>query len=124
VWNAVLPLRDYDGSVEQHETVESMRRRLAVEGPTFTEHVRRVSEDGRLDETFVDAPCTPADVFTHGGVIAHVLTFDAHRRTLMAGALIDARHGPGRRRPAPVGRAARCVTTVRGVSSWPRISAR
>jgi AraC family transcriptional regulator len=90
MWNAVLAMRDYDWSVEQHETVDSMRRRLSVEGPTFLEHVRTVSEQGRLDETFVDALCQPADVFTHGGMIAHVLTFAAHRRTLVAGALIDA----------------------------------
>jgi len=51
--------------------------------------VRTVSEDGRLDETFVDALCQPAEVFTHGGMIAHVLTFAAHRRTLVCGALID-----------------------------------
>jgi len=90
MWNAVLAMRDYDWSVETHETIESMRRRLDVEGPTFLGHVRRVSEEGRLDETFVDALCTPAEVFTHGGMIAHVLTFAAHRRTLVAGALIDA----------------------------------
>ena len=90
MWNSVLAMRDYDWSVERHEAVDSMRRRLALEGPTFTEHVRRVSEEGRLDETFIDAQCTPADVFTHGGMIAHVLTFAAHRRTLVAGALIDA----------------------------------
>ena len=90
MWNAVLAMRDYDWSVEQRETVDSMRRRLSVEGPTFIEHVRTVTEEGRLDETFVDALCQPADVFTHGGMIAHVLTFAAHRRTLVAGALIDA----------------------------------
>ena len=90
MWNAVLAMRDYDWSVEQHESVQSMRRRLGTEGPTFLEHVRRVSEEGRLDETFVDAQCTPTEVFTHGGMIAHVLTFAAHRRTLVAGALIDA----------------------------------
>ena len=64
MWNAVLAMRDYDWSVEKHETTESMRRRLDVEGPTFLEHVTRVSREGRLDETFVDAKCTPADVFT------------------------------------------------------------
>src|SRR6476646_2133211 len=90
MWNAVLAMHDYEWSVEKHETTESMRRRLDVEGPTFLEHVTRVSREGRLDETFVDAQCTPADVYTHGGMIAHVLTFAAHRRTLVAGALIDA----------------------------------
>jgi AraC family transcriptional regulator len=90
MWNAAMASRDYDWSVEEHESVESMHRRLAVEGPTYLAHVREVIAQGRLDDTFVDALCEPAEVFTYGGVIAHVLTFAAHRRTLVAGALIDA----------------------------------
>ncbi len=90
MWNAAMASRDYDWSVEQHESVESMHRRLAVEGPTYLAHVRDVIAQGRLDDTFVDALCEPAQVFTYGGVIAHILTFAAHRRTLVAGALIDA----------------------------------
>jgi AraC family transcriptional regulator len=38
---------------------------------------------GRLDETFVSALHEPAKVFTYGGMIAHVLTFAAHSRTLV-----------------------------------------
>jgi len=90
MWNAAMAGRDYDWSVEQHETVDSMRRRLATEGPTYLGHVREVSEQGRFDDTFIDALCDPAEVFSYGGMIAHVLTFAAHRRTLVAGALIDA----------------------------------
>ncbi len=56
MWNAAMASRDYDWSVEQGETVGSMRRRLAVEGPTYLAHVRDVSASGRLDDTFVDAP--------------------------------------------------------------------
>ena len=44
----------------------------------------------RLDETFVDAVCEPPEVFTYGGMLAHVLTFAAHRRTLAIGALHSA----------------------------------
>ncbi len=87
MWNAALANRDYDWSVEQHESVDSMRRRLAVEGPTYLAHVRDVCESGRLDDTFVDALCEPAEVFTYGGMVAHVLTFAAHRRTLAVLAL-------------------------------------
>ena len=47
-------------------------------------------EGGRLDETFIDALCAPAEVFTYGGLIAHVLTFAAHRRLLVLGALESA----------------------------------
>ena len=36
------------------------------------------------------ATCEPPEVFTYGGTIAHVLTFAKHRRTLVAGALVDA----------------------------------
>ncbi|QNN51269.1 helix-turn-helix transcriptional regulator [Nocardioides mesophilus] len=87
MWNAALADRDYDWSVEEHESLDSLRARLAVEGPTYLAHVREVIDQGRLDDTFVDALCEPAEVFTYGGMIAHVLTFAAHRRTLVALAL-------------------------------------
>lgn len=44
----------------------------------------------RPPETVVDAHCTPVEIFTYGGLIAHVLTFAAHRRTLVLGALASA----------------------------------
>ncbi|MFC7496647.1 MULTISPECIES: helix-turn-helix domain-containing protein [unclassified Nocardioides] len=91
MWNAALATRDYDWSVEEHESLGSMRDRLAREAPTYVANVREVIEQGRLDDTFVDALCEPAEVFTYGGMIAHVLTFAAHRRTLVALAL--GRHG-------------------------------
>lgn len=90
MWNAALANVAYDWSVEQHESVTSMRSRLAQAGPTYLTQVREVCEQGRLDETFVDALCEPAEVFTYGGMIAHVLTFAAHRRTLVVLALSDA----------------------------------
>jgi AraC family transcriptional regulator len=91
MWNAAVAMREYDWSVEEHESLESMRERLAVEGPAFLAQVREVVAAGRLDDTFVDALCEPAEVFTYGGMVAHVLTFAAHRRTLVA--LAFARHG-------------------------------
>jgi AraC-like DNA-binding protein len=87
MWNAAVAHREYDWSVEQHESITSLRNRLAVEGPAFLTQVRDVAENGRLDDTFVDALCEPAEVFTYGGMIAHVLTFAAHRRTLAVLAL-------------------------------------
>ena len=53
-------------------------------------NMHAIIDEGRLDETFVDAVCDPPEVFTYGGMIAHVLTFAAHRRTLVCGALADA----------------------------------
>jgi hypothetical protein len=87
MWNAAIANREYDWSVEEHESIESLRARLAEEGPTYLRQVREVAEDGRLDDTFVDALCEPAEVFTYGGMVAHVLTFAAHRRTLAVLAL-------------------------------------
>ncbi len=87
MWNAAIANREYDWSVEEHESVDSLRRRLAEEGPTYLAQVRDVADRGRLDDTFVDALCEPAEVFTYGGMIAHVLTFAAHRRTLAVLAL-------------------------------------
>ncbi|HET8599293.1 MAG TPA: helix-turn-helix domain-containing protein [Segeticoccus sp.] len=87
MWNAALANREYDWSVEEHESIAGLRQRLADEGPTYLAHVREVCENGRLDDTFVDALCEPAEVFTYGGMVAHVLTFAAHRRTLVALAL-------------------------------------
>ncbi len=87
MWNAAVATRDYDWSVEEHESLSSMRQRLAVEGPAFLTQVRDVVSARRLDDTFVDALCEPAEVFTYGGMIAHVLTFAAHRRTLVVLAL-------------------------------------
>jgi len=87
MWLAAIETRAYDVSIEEHESVSSMRSRLDRVGPAFTEQVREVTEHGRLDETFVDALCEPAHVFTYGGMIAHVVTFAAYRRTLVALAL-------------------------------------
>lgn len=90
MWDAATHDRPYDFDVERHESVPHMRARLARSGPAFMAQVQRVVDEGRLDETFVDAVCDPPQVFTYGGMIAHVLTFAAHRRTLVCGALIDA----------------------------------
>ena len=87
MWNAAVAMREYDWSVEEHESLTSMRDRLATEGPTYLAQVREVVAQDRLDDTFVDALCEPAEVFTYGGMIAHVLTFAAHRRTLVVMAL-------------------------------------
>src|SRR6478752_2531155 len=66
MWNAAMASRDYDWSVEEHESLSSMRQRLAADGPTYLAHVRDVVASDRLDDTFVDALCEPASVFTYG----------------------------------------------------------
>jgi AraC family transcriptional regulator len=90
MWDAATHDRAYDFEIEKGESVAEMRARLAESGPAFLTQVRAIVDEGRLDETFVDAICDPPEVFTYGGMIAHVLTFAAHRRTLVCGALNDA----------------------------------
>jgi AraC family transcriptional regulator len=87
MWNCAVANRAYDFGIESNEGTDSMRARLAEAGPTFLGHAREVCDQGRLDETFVDAVCDPPQVFTYGGMIAHVLTFAAYRRTLAVQAL-------------------------------------
>ena len=90
MWQNVIAGRDYDMGIEAHESVADMRSRLEIAGPAFLAEVRRVVEGGRLDETFIDAYGAKPEVFTYGGLIAHVLTFAAHRRLLVLGALESA----------------------------------
>lgn len=90
MWNCAIANTAYDWSREESESTAAMRRRLAHVAPAFLTEVREVIAGGRLDETFVDALCEPAEVFTYGGMIAHVLTFAAHRRTLVVLALNNA----------------------------------
>lgn len=68
-------------------TTAGLQRRLAAVVPDFRRQVLGPVSDGRAEETFVDAVCTPPHTFTYGGVLAHVLTFSAVRRTLAVGAL-------------------------------------
>jgi len=68
-------------------TSDGMRRRLDDVSPRFRALVLEPVEDGRADETFVDAVCDPPETFSYGGIVAHVLTFAAVRRTMAIGAL-------------------------------------
>lgn len=94
MWNASMVSQSYDFAIEQNESLTSARRRLAEAAPAFLEHVREAVDEGRLDEVFVDATCDPPFTCTYGAMIAHVLTFAAHRRTLAVLALD--KHGVSR----------------------------
>lgn len=64
-----------------------LRRRLAAAAPRFRELVLAPILEGRGSDTFIDATCDPPQTFSYGGVLAHVLTFSAARRTMAVGAL-------------------------------------
>jgi AraC family transcriptional regulator len=90
MWMCAIEMRTYDWSREKDEPASAMRARLDQVGPAFRGQVAEVIEGGRLDDTFVDALCDPVEVFTYGGMIAHVLTFAAYNRTLVVQALGEA----------------------------------
>ena len=71
-------------------TVAALRQRLTAAEPRFRAAVVAPVQAGRADEAFIDATCTPPQTFSLGGVLAHVLTFSAVRRTLAVGALASA----------------------------------
>ena len=111
MWDAATHDRPYDIGAERSETLDDVRAKLAEVGPAFLDQVRAIVAEGRLDETFVDALCDPPQIFTYGGMVAHVLTFAAHRRVLVCGALVGRRHPrPGRGRPDDLGGPARLTT--------------
>jgi hypothetical protein len=63
--------------------------RHAVAGRAFERFARRVRDRGAWDDAFVDALCEPPEMFTYGGVLAHVLTFGAVRREMLASVLVE-----------------------------------
>lgn len=71
-------------------TAEGLHRRLDVAAEGFRRLVLDPVSAGQAGDTFVDAVCDPPETFTLGGVLAHVLTFAAVRRTLAVGALESA----------------------------------
>jgi AraC family transcriptional regulator len=87
IWNHAVANRPYDFTPKRSESIGSMRDRLGECGPVFLGHVRDACTSGRLDDTFVDSTSGSPLFFTYGGMIAHVLTYAAYRRTLVSGAL-------------------------------------
>ena len=72
---------------------DDLRKRHAEAGQRLTELVRRVVADDRAAEVFRAGPADHPDVFTYGGMVAHVLSFGAHRRSMVIGALTSAGAG-------------------------------
>ena len=67
-----------------------LRARHDVAGPAYREFVADTIAQGRLADTFVDTTCDEPRTFTFGGMIGHVITFGAVRRTVALGALDSA----------------------------------
>jgi len=78
-----LPDLDHDSPVE-------LARRHEDAAPRWLSMVREVARRGAWGDRVIDALCEPPESFVLGSVIAHVLTFSAHRRQLIRWMLRDA----------------------------------
>jgi hypothetical protein len=78
VWSAAILGQDFPergaddpaGLLERHE---------AVSGPWLA-MIRDIERRGAWDDRIVDALCDPPESFVLASIVAHVLTFSAHRR--------------------------------------------
>jgi AraC-like DNA-binding protein len=75
------PIRSAAELAEDHRTVAGRWTAMVAD------HVER----GRLGDTVIDALCDPPESFQLYGIVAHVLTYSAHRREIARSML--ARHG-------------------------------
>jgi len=84
VWTAALSGADMDmnGPPPSQRSPRAMLQRLEKTDAELHRIFRDVRNRSAWDDTFVDALCEPAETFTFGGVFAHIMTFNAHRRLM------------------------------------------
>lgn len=81
----VTPLMDKAPPTDR--TPAAMLGRLDRADAEFHRVLADVRNRSAWDDTFVDALCEPPETFTFGGMFAHVVTVNAHRRMLAIDAL-------------------------------------
>lgn len=89
VWTAALSGADMDmnGPPKSQRSPGAMLQRLEKTDAELHRILTDVRNRSAWDDTFVDALCEPAETFTFGGVFAHIMTFNAHRRLMALDAL-------------------------------------
>lgn len=89
VWTAALSgaEMDVEAASKLKSSPQQMLQRLDKTDVELHRILRDVRNRSAWDDTFVDALCEPAETFTFGGVFAHIMTFNAHRRLMALGAL-------------------------------------
>ena len=56
------------------------KERVISQHEAFSQFVADVEREGSWEVTFIDADCTPPEVFSYASVIHHVITFNEHAR--------------------------------------------
>ena len=96
VWLAAIDGADFPAPAEGLGPAALLERHDAV-APRWLAAVRDIEARGARDDRLIDALCDPPESFQMGSVVAHVLTFAAHRRQLvrqmLRGAGVDIDHG-------------------------------
>jgi AraC family transcriptional regulator len=89
VWTAALSGSDMDmnGPAKSQRSPQAMLQRLDKTDTELHRILGDIRNRSAWDDTFVDALCEPAETFTFGGVFAHIMTFNAHRRLMALDAL-------------------------------------
>jgi AraC-like DNA-binding protein/uncharacterized damage-inducible protein DinB len=89
VWAAALSGSEMDvnGPPPSQRSPQAMRQRLEKTDADLDRIFADIRTRSAWDDTFVDALCEPAETFTFGGVFAHIMTFNAHRRLMALDAL-------------------------------------
>lgn len=89
VWTAALSgaEMDMEGSPKSQRSPQAMLKRLEKTDAELHRILGDIRNRANWDDTFVDALCEPAETFTYGGVFAHIMTFNAHRRLMALDAL-------------------------------------
>jgi AraC family transcriptional regulator len=94
VWLATIEGLDFprrDTTQPESTNPERLAAYHADIGKRWSAMVSEYTEDGRLGDIIIDALCDPPESFQLHGIVAHVLTYSAHRRQLARAML--ARHG-------------------------------
>ena len=94
VWLACIEGRDFpsrDATTPESTTPQQLAAHHDEIARRWTTMVSDYAAEGRLADTVIDALCDPPESFQLHGIVAHVLTYSAHRRELARSML--ARHG-------------------------------
>lgn len=91
VWLAAIEGLDLPGRDDAPDAIGLLARHDAV-APRWLATIRDIDRRGAWHDRLVDALCDPPESFVISSVVAHVLTYAAHRRQLVRRMLTVAGH--------------------------------
>ena len=91
VWLAAIHGHELPSRDDPPDATRLLERHDAV-APRWLETVRDIDRRGAWDDRLIDALCDPPESFVMSSVVAHVLTYSAHRRQVARRMLTTAGH--------------------------------